>query len=100
MSGSRRWLALCIAAAACSTPNNGEAPKAQPTKAAPAAAPQAPADDRYDRGALGALTFAVSDGTPAARAHFTRGLLALHSFWYEEATREFQAAIAADPAMN
>jgi tetratricopeptide (TPR) repeat protein len=105
MSGSRRWLALWLAAAACSTPTSGEPPKGQPpkgqaTQAGAAVAPKAPPDDRYDTGALGAITFAVSDGTPAARAHFTRGMLALHSFWYDEATREFQAAIAADPTMN
>ncbi len=27
-------------------------------------------------------------------------MLALHSFWYDEATRQFDAAIAADPTMN
>ncbi|MEO7734140.1 MAG: hypothetical protein ABIY55_24470, partial [Kofleriaceae bacterium] len=92
-----------MAAAACSTPSSGEAPNKQAAKAAAAVAPQAkpaPPDDRYDTGALGATTFAVSAGTPEARGHFTRGLLALHSFWYDEATREFQAAIAADPAMS
>ncbi|MDB4959320.1 MAG: tetratricopeptide repeat protein [Myxococcales bacterium] len=46
------------------------------------------------------MTFALSEGTPEARAHFTRGLLALHSFWYDEAIRQFDAAIAADPTMN
>jgi tetratricopeptide (TPR) repeat protein len=103
MLRSRRWLALWVAAAACSTPSGGDAPKGQPTKAVAAPAPPQPPqppDDRYDAGALGAITFAVSDGTPEARVHFTRGLLALHSFWYDEATRQFQAAIAADPAMN
>ncbi len=50
--------------------------------------------------ALGALDFQVSEGNPDARAHFSRGLLALHSFWYDEASREFGAAIAADPKMN
>jgi tetratricopeptide (TPR) repeat protein len=97
-----RWLALCVSVAACSTPSNGEAPNRQAPKAAPAAAPapQEPPDDRYDTGALGAVAFPVSDGTPEARAHFTRGLLALHSFWYDEATRQFKAAIAADPMMS
>lgn len=59
-----------------------------------------PADDRYAADALGALTFYLSEGSPAARAHFQRGLLALHSFWYDEAQRQFTAAIAADPSMN
>jgi tetratricopeptide (TPR) repeat protein len=49
---------------------------------------------------LGALTFALTEGNAEARADFTRGLLALHSFWYDEATRQFDAAIAADPAMR
>lgn len=53
-----------------------------------------------DEASLGALAFPLTEGTPAARAHFTRGLLALHSFWYDEARREFEAAIAADPKMN
>lgn len=100
-----RWLALCVSVAACSTPSKGDAPSRQVPKAAPAAAsapqaPQTPSDDRYDTGALGAVAFPVSDGTPEATAHFTRGLLALHSFWYDEATRQFEAAIAADPKMN
>ena len=42
----------------------------------------------------------MSNGSPAARAHFARGLAALHSFWYDEATREFDAAMAADPKMR
>src|SRR3954470_21867537 len=100
-----RWLALCVAPGACSSPGTGEAPDRQPPKPAPPAAPappapQGPPDDRYPSGALGAVAFPVSDGTPEARAHFTRGLLALHSFWYDEATRQFKAAIAADPTMS
>lgn len=58
------------------------------------------ADDRYNDGALGSLTFQLTEGTPAARAHFMRGLLAIHSFWYDEAQRQFAAAISADPTMN
>jgi tetratricopeptide (TPR) repeat protein len=56
--------------------------------------------DVMDSSSLGALAFPLTEGTPAARAHFTRGLLALHSFWYDEAQREFTAAIAADPKMD
>lgn len=59
-----------------------------------------PAADVMDSSSLGALAFPLTEGTPAARAHFTRGLLALHSFWYDEALHEFKAAIAADPKMN
>ncbi|HTL36876.1 MAG TPA: tetratricopeptide repeat protein [Kofleriaceae bacterium] len=70
--------------------------KPQPT---PSPAPQhdAAADAASS---LGALAFPLTEGTPEARAHFNRGLLALHSFWYDEATRAFEAAIAADPTMN
>ena len=105
MLGSRRWLALWVAVAACSTPSSNDAPRPKPGTTAPETRPPpppppSPPDDRYDPGALGAITFAASDGTPESRRHFTRGLLALHSFWYDEATREFQAAIAADPEMK
>ncbi|HTM22593.1 MAG TPA: hypothetical protein VL172_18855, partial [Kofleriaceae bacterium] len=43
------------------------------------------------------LSFPVTGGTPAARREFVAGLLAMHSFWYTEATRRFEAAAAADP---
>ena len=102
---TRTWLLIGLATAACSSgkTNDGASAKAaaKPPTTAPAVAPAPPAvDDRYDQGALGAITFPLTEGTPEARAHFTRGLLALHSFWYDEATREFRAAIAADPKMN
>lgn len=45
---------------------------------------------------LGTGELAVT-GAPVARAHFERGLLALHSFWYDEALREFRASTSADP---
>lgn len=45
---------------------------------------------------LGSIDFPVT-GPPAARRHFLRGMLALHSFWYEEAVDEFRAATAAAP---
>lgn len=45
---------------------------------------------------LGKVDFPTT-GTPAAQAHFLRGVAALHSFWYEEALEEFQAATKADP---
>ncbi|HEX7177932.1 MAG TPA: tetratricopeptide repeat protein [Pyrinomonadaceae bacterium] len=48
-------------------------------------------------GALGQVDFPTS-GSPAAQAHFLRGVAALHSFWYEEALEEFQAATKVDPA--
>jgi hypothetical protein len=43
------------------------------------------------------VEFRVTGGTPAARAEFQRGILALHSFWYEEARARFAAAVQADP---
>jgi hypothetical protein len=56
--------------------------------------------DGYDKDALGALRFEVAGGTPQARQHFFQGLLALHSFWYDEATKQFEAAIAADKTFS
>ena len=53
-----------------------------------------------DSDALGALHFEISGGTPEARQLFRRGLLALHSFWYDEAQKQFDAAIAADPSFS
>src|SRR5512140_28797 len=96
MFRATRWLVI-VAAAACSSSDSKQPPA--PAPAAPVAAPVA-IDDGYDPASLGALTFTLSDGTPEARAHFTRGLLALHSFWYDEATRQFQAAIDADPSLR
>src|SRR6188768_4075035 len=80
MKSGLRWGLVGLAlAAACSRSKESEEQK-------PAEAPTR----------LGSLDFPVTGGTPAARAHFERGLLALHSFWYDEANREFQAAIDAD----
>jgi tetratricopeptide (TPR) repeat protein len=45
---------------------------------------------------LGRADFPVTGGE-VARRHFARGLLALHSFWYEEARDEFRAATKAQP---
>lgn len=47
--------------------------------------------------ALGRLRFPVSARSAAAREHFSRGVLALHSFFYDEALDEFRAAAAAEP---
>ena len=87
----RRWL-LSVLLVACS-PTNDPAPASAPARKVAIA-------DGYDSQALGALTFEVSNGTPEARAHFARGLLALHSFWYDEASRQFEAAIASDSSMR
>jgi hypothetical protein len=48
------------------------------------------------RGGLGQVAFPTS-GSPAAQAHFLRGVAALHSFWYEEALAAFREARHVDP---
>src|SRR5689334_7410513 len=45
---------------------------------------------------LGRVEFPTS-GSPAAQAHFLRGLAALHSFWYEEALEAFRESTKLDP---
>lgn len=45
---------------------------------------------------LGSVEFATSCGSKA-QEHFVTGLAALHSFWYEKARDEFQAAYDKDP---
>jgi tetratricopeptide (TPR) repeat protein len=46
---------------------------------------------------LGAVEFPTSTASKEAQEHFVRGVAALHSFWYEEARGEFQAASRLDP---
>ena len=57
----------------------------------------APGARAADGGGLGTLDFPVTGGSLYARESFTRGLLALHSFWYEEAQAQFGTAAKADP---
>jgi len=45
---------------------------------------------------LGRVDFPTT-ASPAAQAHFLRGVAALHSFWYDEAADEFRAAQKAEP---
>jgi len=45
---------------------------------------------------LGKVEFATS-GSPQAQEYFLRGLAALHSFWYEEASEAFREATKIDP---
>src|ERR1700686_4665080 len=45
---------------------------------------------------LGQVDFPTS-GSEKAQAHFLRGVVALHSFWYEEALDEFREATKAEP---
>ena len=44
---------------------------------------------------IGRVAFPISC-TPASRREFERGMALLHSFWYEEAGKAFQAAAVAD----
>ena len=96
MSFANRGLLVCLLA--CSSKDDRPPPQPVAPVTTPDAA--APRDDRYTTEALGALTFEHSEGNAEARDHFARGLLALHSFWYDEATRQFQRAIMADREMN
>jgi tetratricopeptide (TPR) repeat protein len=50
----------------------------------------------YPASDLGKVDFPTS-GSPAAQAHFLRGVAALHSFWYDEAADAFRAAQKAEP---
>lgn len=98
-----RMAVLCALASAvsCGKPKEERAPKAhaQAEVAAPGSAPPAAGKDDAPS-ALGGLHFEISGGTPPARAHFFRGLLALHSFWYDEATHQFEQAIEADKTFS
>jgi tetratricopeptide (TPR) repeat protein len=47
--------------------------------------------------AIDRVAFATSC-SPAAQIDFEKGIALLHSFWYEEATKKFDAAAATDPA--
>ena len=56
------------------------------------------ASPAWARQTLGRVEFPVTTSSEEARAHFLRGVAALHSFWFEEALAEFRAATAADPS--
>ena len=56
---------------------------------APFAAPSVPEK-------LGTVAFSVSCA-PAVLARFERGVALLHDFWYEEAQRQFEETVRADP---
>ena len=88
-------LAGCGAAAPAGAP---AAAPATPSAAAPAPVattaplPAAPANDV----ALGQLDFAIT-GSSDCQRHFREGMLAMHSFLYDQAEVSFDAALAADP---
>ena len=94
MWNARTWAFVLLAA--CSSKSHDQAKNGDSPSGSAAQTVKTPgASDE-----LGVATFELGEGTPEARAHFTRGLLALHSFWYDEAIKEFDAAIAADPSMR
>jgi tetratricopeptide (TPR) repeat protein len=98
MSLGRMVLVFALSSlAACgkAKSDGADKPPAPPPAAAPAQAAAAMSEG-YATAALGALHFDVSGGTPEARRQFDRGLLALHSFWYDEAIKRFSQAIQAD----
>jgi tetratricopeptide (TPR) repeat protein len=60
--------------------------------ALPAALPAAQAPER-----MGSVSFAVSCA-PAVQTSFVRGVALLHDFWYQEAQRQFEDIVKADPS--
>ncbi|HEY7375486.1 MAG TPA: hypothetical protein VIF57_25235 [Polyangia bacterium] len=80
--------AISIALAALATSSASAEPRAGRSNGAPT--PSAASVG------LGRIDFPVS-GPPAAKAHFVRGVLALHSFWYDEARDEFREATRGAP---
>lgn len=87
-----------VFAVGCSKPKSERSEQRTTDPAVAVAVADAGADPLFDEATLGALRMQVTGGTPQARALFFRGLLALHSFWYDEATRQFERAIGADPS--
>lgn len=97
---TRPW---CLATALLALLACKERSAPSPNQATPPPATQpaaAGSAEGFDPQSLGALRFQVAGGTPEARAQFDRGLLALHSFWYEEATARFTEAIEIDPSFS
>jgi tetratricopeptide (TPR) repeat protein len=97
-----KWVLVILIAACGPSSTAPQAPRplvqsgsGSSVTSSPPVAPPTPA--KPDDG-LGTLTFEVTGGTPAARRDFELGMLAMHSFWYEEAKRRFAAAVTADPS--
>jgi tetratricopeptide (TPR) repeat protein len=88
-------LTFALFALAACTPAPAPRATTAPASAPPPTAAQAKAAAAADE--LGAITFEVTTGSHVARGAFLRGVLAMHSFWYDQAIEEFQAAVAADP---
>ena len=79
------------ATAPAATATSPSAPAAT-TPLAVGIAPPGPANG----GGLGRLDFPIT-GSPECQRSFTEGMLALHSFLYDQAHVSFAAALAADP---
>lgn len=98
------WLVAAIAVVGCSKDKDAAERAAPASSASPAKETSEPvvepAPVGYDADSLGSIKFEVTGGTPEARQHFTRGLLALHSFWYQEAKKQFTQAIEADKSFR
>jgi tetratricopeptide (TPR) repeat protein len=90
-------LLACVAAA--SRPQATQAPVGQSAPARGTTTPRTPSAVRTLRAlpSLGSLSFPNS-GAAAAQTPFLRGVAWLHSFGYEDAIEQFQAAQKADPS--
>jgi hypothetical protein len=73
-------------------PATPPAPSPAPVASAAASSSAPPASDV----SLGQLEFPVT-GTPDCQRHFRDGMLAMHSFLYDQAEASFDSALAADP---
>jgi hypothetical protein len=94
---------LAVALLACKDTKSSKVTPSTQGSGSASVAPTPPTPqvlEGYDKDALGSLRFEVQGGTPEARSHFFHGLLALHSFWYDEAQKQFQAAIDADKSFS
>jgi hypothetical protein len=98
----RRRIAWLLATIACGCGNATAPPSAGGSGSAIAHAASASPDATVAPagGDLGAMTIKFSGGSPEARAKFSHGLLALHSFWYDQASADFTSAIALDPTFS
>ena len=97
---------ICVAACGAPPPATpaataASAPAATATSLSPPAASSAalgdePAPEPAKGSGLGRLDFPIT-GSPECQRNFTEGMLALHSFLYNQAHVSFAAALAADP---
>lgn len=94
----RTVVASILILASCGQSSSKFPPKAPEPAPAPVVTPAMPATAAPTDDGLGVLVFPVTGGSPAVRREFELGLLAMHSFWYEEAIRRFENSIKADPS--